>query len=96
MTDPRIAIVREWFADTTFRSLRDESALELLSRLDALAPKGEERADLPESGFADVRCSTCDHAPESHHAGTGQCYTCEAGRRCVRYGVRDERLKGGG
>jgi hypothetical protein len=37
------------------------------------------------SQFDDLRCAACEHAPESHHAGEGQCYKCPADHRCTRY-----------
>jgi hypothetical protein len=33
----------------------------------------------------DMCCANCGHSPESHHAGTGQCYSCDSARRCCKW-----------
>jgi hypothetical protein len=33
----------------------------------------------------DDRCANCEHASESHNAGTGKCYACPAEARCMEF-----------
>lgn len=35
--------------------------------------------------FIDDNCKTCEHSSESHHAGSGKCYTCPANKRCGKF-----------
>jgi hypothetical protein len=43
-----------------------------------------------DSGFTDMTCKRCNHAPESHHAGKGQCYSCNPTNRCVCWEPRNQ------
>lgn len=47
------------------------------------------------AGRRDMRCATCGHPPESHDAGRGQCYKCDASSRCVCWVQRDAREQRG-
>ena len=32
--------------------------------------------------YIDMNCANCGHSPEAHWAGKGQCYHCNAEKRC--------------
>lgn len=36
----------------------------------------------------DMLCGNCGHSPESHRAGEGQCYSCNAEKRCSKWEPR--------
>ncbi len=89
MTDPRIAIVRLWVHDLVGAKLDVADAERLLSRLDALAPKAEERESL--------RAAFCRRYEElSRDDPTPTASVVNARQIDALIDVLDDRLKGGG
>ncbi len=41
----------------------------------------------------DMNCANCDHSPESHDAGNGQCYSCPSSGRCPEWIGKTEEAK---
>jgi hypothetical protein len=89
VTDPRVAIVRGWFANASHgecMDLRDDIAVKLLRQLDALTPNAEELADCPECPHAIGLLATMER--RGHKGAVTTCVPCGKKHRREREPLR--------